>query len=105
MLTIQPYQPHIYNKPAFKAKLEMNGSLERFVDQTPELKRKLGYIAEQAGDSVRVIARKVEDGFINGTNADIYVECNGKTKKLGRLEITDRPQGWGDYSTEFYENG
>ena len=104
MITVQPYQPQIYNKTAFKGHIEMNSSLKKFVDKTPELERKLGYLADQAGDSVKVFARRVEDGFINGTNADIFVESNGKIKKLGRLEITDRPQGWGDYSTEFYEN-
>ncbi len=104
MITVQPYQPQIYNNPAFKGHLEMNSSLRNFVEKTPDLERKLGRIAEQAGDSVRVFACKAEDGFINGTNADIFVENNGKIKKLGRLEITDRPQGWGDYSTEFYEN-
>ena len=103
MITVQPYQQHIYNKPAFKGRLSMNSSLERFVNQTPELRSELDRLASQASGDLKVIARRVEDGLINGTNAEIFVRDGNGEKRVGILEIYDLPHTIGEFSTKFHK--
>lgn len=105
MITIQPYQPYqprINNKPAFKG-LSMNSSLERFVNQTPELKSELDRLASQASSDLKVIARRVKDGWINGTTAEIFVKDENGEERVGILEIYDLPHTIGEFSTTFHK--